>query len=164
VEAVKALRRLDLRTFVLGLGADLTSPDAFRVLNSMAEEGGMARSCADGKSCGTGSTCDPSNLLCTRRYYAADNGAQLAADLADALERVPRAPCEFRLDEPLPDPALISVSMDKVRVPPEQFRYEPTPAVVLTGDACTRVMNSDASDPRVVEIRAVYPMGSTGNP
>jgi hypothetical protein len=157
VAGVRSLRDAGIRTFVLGLGSELTSPDAFRVLNAMAEEGGMARSCSGGRSCAATETCDPSTLLCSRRYYASDNGAQLAADLADAISRVPAAPCELHLDWPLVDEELVSVFLDGQLLNRDQFHYEPTPSIVIDGAACERIKAADVSDGLRVEIRAVYP-------
>jgi hypothetical protein len=88
--AVSALRGRNIRTVVVGFGADTTSGDAPLVLNELANAGGLARTCPNGTSaeCGPGGSCDVPLRLCTRRYYQAANASELQAVLAEIAARL----------------------------------------------------------------------------
>ncbi len=74
VSAVRALRSAGVKVAVIGLGADFSSPVAAAVMNAVADEGG-ATACAPG-------------VTCAKRYFEANNEAQLLGSLATALLRV----------------------------------------------------------------------------
>jgi hypothetical protein len=84
-DAVKALRAVDVKTIVIGYGPDVATGDGAAMLNAMADLGGVARGCPNGTNaeCGTGGTCDGATRLCSNRFYAAANGAELEAALRD---------------------------------------------------------------------------------
>jgi hypothetical protein len=164
VASVKALRLENLRTVVMGFGGDLSSGDAFQVLNEMAEEGGMPRSCAGGALCAADETCD-ARQLCTRRYYAARSGDELAQALEALTRTVTLEPCAVRLDAPVPDPAFIAVLVDGRPVPGTEWSYllEPTPRVVLQGETCRRILSADALSAVNIDVRALYPLAGSTN-
>src|SRR5688500_14189138 len=76
---VTELRKKNIRTIVIGFGADTASGDGPDTLNAMAENGGFARSCPNGTSaeCGSGNTCDTATGLCGRKFYQASSAADL---------------------------------------------------------------------------------------
>lgn len=72
--AVRALRSAGVKVAVIGLGADFSVDEAQTLMNALAEEGG-ATACAPG-------------VMCTQRYFEANNEAQLLGALSTALLRV----------------------------------------------------------------------------
>lgn len=87
--AVKALRAVGVRTIVVGYGPDVTTGDGAAMLRTMAELGGFARGCPGGtdSECGAGNTCEAATRLCSSRFYAAADGAQLELALREITEQ-----------------------------------------------------------------------------
>jgi hypothetical protein len=82
VAAIEELRTKNVRTVVIGFGADALTGDGPEVLSQMAAAGGMGRACPNGvgSECGTGG-CEVSTKLCKRTFYPASNAAELVTQL-----------------------------------------------------------------------------------
>lgn len=160
VAQVKALFQRDIRTVVVGFGADVNSGPGPAVLKAMADEGGFARRCPDGTTaeCG-GGACDLSTHLCEQSFYAARNGAELEAALAKISEGVMGNPCEFVLTEKPDDAGLLSVLVDGQVVAPVRDvtweYFEAKQSVVFAGDICERLKASTPQEPVNLEFRIV---------
>jgi hypothetical protein len=153
VQAVRALASNKIRTAVIGFGSD-TNGSA--LLDQMAFEGGLARSCKVDADCGAAGPCAAG--LCRTRYYQANDGAALAQVLRDIVSKL-QTPCEYRLGF-TPDPdARFSVLIDGQAVaedPANTWRYDPTSSTVfLTGGLCARAEASSINDPMKLEIRVL---------
>jgi hypothetical protein len=94
VQAITALRNIQVKTVVIGFGLE-TQPDggmgtgfAPPALQAMAIAGGAPRTCPTGSDaeCGVG-TCDPGTKVCTLGYYQANNGSQLLAVLQQVVRQ-----------------------------------------------------------------------------
>lgn len=163
VAAVQSLRAKDIKTIVIGFGTDfnLTSSSGAQgvaTLNAMAEQGGFARACSQNSDCGSGDTCDTASQRCTRRFYQAPNGGELASVLQRVAESVRKSPCLVPFagaGELLP--AAISVSLDGKELAPGESSWSLTDeGVLFTGAACQRLEAATPSAPVVVEVRAAH--------
>jgi hypothetical protein len=167
VNAVNALRAKEIKTIVIGFGADFNagsdpnSPGArgAATLNAMAEVGGFARACSLDADCGVGDTCDTTAKLCTRRFYKATNKDELVAALRQISEKVGVGdPCLLRFD-PLQRPT----AQELVVVYVNGERLEPGPdswslvdeGIQFVGATCSRIQNSTPANPVDIEVRAV---------
>jgi hypothetical protein len=163
VAAVTALRARNIRTIVIGFGAETATGDGTEVLNAMAEAGGFAiepKSCTANADCGTGDTCDTTAGKCRRRFYQAGNQTELAAALDAITERVVTGnPClvKLALDQIPPSESLLVVYMDGVRLTASDttWRLREQQGVEFLGDRCTRIKNSTPADPAKIEIRSI---------
>ncbi len=159
--AVKELRAKNIRTIVIGFGADTATGAGTVVLNAMATAGGFPRECAVDADCGTGDTCDTGAKLCRRQFYQAGNQAELAAALAAISARVgPANPCLLEIPpEQLPSSeSLVVVYINKERVEASDTAWRLNVAlsgIEFKGDLCTRIKNSTPLDPVDIEVRAV---------
>ncbi|MGA9523382.1 MAG: adventurous gliding motility lipoprotein CglB [Myxococcaceae bacterium] len=162
VQAISGLSSQDIRTIVVGFGADTGDSLARPTLNTMAQAGGFARSCQTNVDCGVNDTCDLATKTCGNKFYKAAN----ASELAEALTRIQNLignenPCEFLLDA-VPqddDPRFLAVYVDEQRLTagPDTWSYanNGTPTVTFSGDTCNRLTNASANAPVEVEIRIV---------
>jgi hypothetical protein len=162
VDQVQALKNQNIKTIVIGFGADTSTSDAAQVLNAMAETGGFPRACPGGTDaeCGGGSgACEQTTHLCTQRFYQAKDGSELASALAQISERVGAGDvCVYKLDAPPSDPRFLSVLVDGKNEPsgPNTWAYDAsTGTVTFQGDLCTQLRNSTSDKPVNVEFRAV---------
>lgn len=164
VQAVTNLRNpekeKDIRTIVIGFGAETASGTGPETLNAMAEAGGFARSCAaDANACGADDTCDPVSKLCGRRFYQAANQQELANALAQIINRIGDTnPCLLALTAAqLPsDPSLIVVYVNDAPMESGPNTWELTSAgVEFKGDTCNRILGSTNTNPIKLEARAV---------
>jgi hypothetical protein len=149
-----------IRTIVIGFGAETAVGAGPETLNAMAEAGGFARNCAiDANACGAGDTCDPVTKLCGRRFYQAANQAELATALREIIDKLgDKDPCLLALD-PLQrpsDPKLIVVYVNDQPVEPGLNTWELTNlGVQFVGDLCNRILSSTNANPIKLEARAV---------
>ncbi len=162
VQAISGLATQDVRTIVVGFGADTGASLGRSALNTMAQAGGFARSCQTNADCGANDTCDLATKTCGNKFYQAAN----AAELAEALTRIQNLignenPCEFLLDA-VPqddDPRFLAVYVDEQRLTagPDTWSYANSgkPSVIFSGDTCNRLTNASANAPVDVEIRVV---------
>ncbi len=141
-EKIQALRAKNIRTVVVGFGADTATGDAADTLNLMAEAGGFAR---------TG----------TPKFYRAANGQELTAALDDISRRIGDAdPCKFPLTVEPSDPRFLSVIVngESVTTGADTWSYAPpqgmTPAtVVAQGRLCQNINTADTRNPVKIQIR-----------
>jgi hypothetical protein len=177
VNAVKALAAKDIKTIVIGFGADFdpSSPAGSKgaeTLSAMAVEGGFSldRACTANADCGTGETCDTAAKLCKRRFYKAANAAELVTALRQISEKVQdNNPCEIDLS-PSTDGALYKQELIIVYINGE--RQEPgastwtlvnttvgntvtAQTVTFQGAMCQRINTSSPTNPVNIEVRAV---------
>ncbi|HYI00720.1 adventurous gliding motility lipoprotein CglB [Hyalangium sp.] len=161
VAAVAELQsQKQIRTIVIGFGAETAVGAGPETLNAMAEAGGFARNCAkDANACGAGDTCDPVSKVCGRRFYQAANQAELATALAEIINKVGTTdPCLLALDpSQLPsDRSLIVVYVNDQAVDEGTNTWQLTDlGVQFVGDTCTRILNSTDANPIKLEARAV---------
>jgi hypothetical protein len=168
VKAVTELRtEKQIRTIVIGFGADTSTGAGPEVLNAMAEEGGFARNCeGNPNACGAGDTCDATTKLCGRRFYQAASQAELSQALLEIINKVGTSdPCLIPLeDSQLPTPSssgdlynLIVVYINDVAVPHDdtntwKFVDE---GIRFVGGTCDRILDSTDANPIKIEVRAV---------
>jgi hypothetical protein len=154
--AIKELRARNVRTLVVGFGADLGPASA--VLEAMAVEGGMARACPNGTDaeCAPG-TCVTATKRCSTPYYQAADGAALESAFYKIGQLLPVVdPCLYRLDVTPPDARLLTVSVDGVAAAtgPETWTYD-AGKVTFTGELCAKLSVSTVYAPVDVEFRIV---------
>ncbi len=84
VHAIVELRQKNIKTIVVGFGADALNGDGPAALNAMALAGGFARTCPQGTDaeCGVGNTCDVATRVCQQTFYRATSATELATALA----------------------------------------------------------------------------------
>jgi hypothetical protein len=162
VTAVKQLRSRNVRTIVVGFGADFASPEALDVLNSMAAEGGFARKCPNGTNAECG---DPSgmanrcmNNICQKQFYAAANATDLGRALADIQNLIgSEDPCLFNLSDRPTDQRFLAVIINGTTTPAGSATWTLTQTgnVQFTGGLCDRIKASTTVEPLNVEFRIV---------
>ena len=86
-KAIAELKAKEIRTIVIGFGADLISGDSPDTLNAMANAGGLGKRCPKktDAECGTNNTCTPTTGVCTRQYYQATSATELATALGEMM-------------------------------------------------------------------------------
>jgi hypothetical protein len=156
-----------IRTIVIGFGAELTSGSAPATLNAMAQAGGAARACEQDADCGTGDTCNVAAKQCNRAFYQARNGAELAAALQKISEGLTTEPCLIKLESnQLPsDPSLLVVKITDdnqtrtaTRAPSQSGPGDyvvTTRGVEFIGATCEAIKVSTPADPVTIEVYAV---------
>lgn len=160
VQAVKDLAAKGIQTIVVGFGAETAQGDGPQVLNAMAREGGMARSCLPGQtSCGPADACEATTRLCQHAYYQAGNQAELANILRQIRARILYPdPCLVRLvPSQLPsDPRLVVAYVEGERLTAGDDTWVlEDEGVRFQGATCERILTSDPSLPVHLEIRAI---------
>ena len=82
---ITALRQKNIKTIVIGFGADTAAGDAYETLNAMAVAGSFARTCPGNTDaeCGASGTCNLTTRFCDRKYYQASSASELLAVLND---------------------------------------------------------------------------------
>lgn len=107
VGEIDKLRAVQIRTIVVGFGADTATGDGPEVLNAMARAGGFARRCMVDADCGAADACSGANVAgnqygrCGRAYYQAANGAELIGALAEIKDIIGDR-CRYSLGQLLP--------------------------------------------------------------
>jgi len=157
----------NIRTIVVGFGADTAGAEGQAVLEAMANAGQFPRTCPGGTQaeCGTG-TCDVTSKTCDPPFYQAGNAAELATVLANISKKLSQAPCDYTLAVTPSDANLIAVLVNGVVVPrgTDTWQYLapnspscptacPFGEVQLTGQLCTDARTATEQDPFKVEIR-----------
>jgi len=161
---VTGLRGKNIKTIVIGFGAETAAGDGPDTLNALAEAGGFARACGEedggfsNSRCGPGNTCDPVTKLCSRKFYQATNSAELASVLADISKAIdPLSICNYKLDDIPGDPSLLSVVIDGVNSPgntADTWTYSGG-RVTFVGALCAKVTAATPIAPVRVEFRIV---------
>jgi hypothetical protein len=166
VAAITAQRQKDIRTIVVGFGADTSAGDGPEVLQAMAEAGGFPRSCPGGTNaeCGSG-TCDTTTKTCSTKYFQARDAVELATVLGRIGGEISRQPCEYELSQTPSNGALLSVlvSGQPIQRGPDTWEYRPPGQandaggqfgkVVLLGSLCAQAEASTKEAPFDIEIR-----------
>ncbi|MGV3622546.1 MAG: adventurous gliding motility lipoprotein CglB [Archangium sp.] len=160
VEAVRALRMKNIKTIVVGFGADLATGSGPAVLNALAKEGGFPRTCPDGTDaeCGTGNTCIVADKVCSQSFYQAANGAELATALTKISNLLGVDACTYTLSEQPSDKRYLAVVMDGQTLSEgaQTYTYDyGTSKVTFVGEACTKITSSTVQNPVNVEFRIV---------
>lgn len=158
VGQVLALNKKNIKTIVVGFGADTTGGVAGGVLTAMANAGGFQRKCENGTDaeCGTGDTCNKVNKLCNRPFYQAANGTELAKALADISGSLAQDVCLFPLDARPTDQRYVSVLWQGKDLQPgaDSWSYSGG-AVTFLGSYCAQIKASTNAAPIDVEFRIV---------
>lgn len=158
-----AFSQRNIRTIVVGFGAETAAGDGPMVLEAMAQAGGFPRTCPQGTNaeCGTG-TCDPASKTCTPGFYQASNAADLATVLANIAKKISQTPCDYLLDVTPSDPNFITVLVNGNPVPrgPDTWVYfgpggdgGANGKVQLVGSLCTQAESATPDNPIKIEIR-----------
>jgi hypothetical protein len=161
VSAVTDLRtQKDIKTIVIGFGAETASGAGPDTLNAMAAAGGFARNCASAPdACGAGDTCDPATKLCGRRFYQAANQTELSKALAEIINLVGSTDiCLLALDpaQRPSDPSLIIVYVNDEPVASGDSTWTLTDkGVQFQGATCDRIKSSTDKNPIKLEARAI---------
>lgn len=95
VDAVLQLKAKNIKTIVVGFGADTSSGDAPQVLNALAEAGGFPRACpnaTDAECGGSAGSCISTTRVCNTKFYQATNGNELAAVLNQIGQQIAPTP------------------------------------------------------------------------
>ncbi|MHB8875551.1 MAG: adventurous gliding motility lipoprotein CglB [Myxococcaceae bacterium] len=161
LSAIRSLRNSDIRTMVIGFGADTATGPAVGVLNAMAAEGGSPRGCVTDADCGAGDRCGTGSM-CDRKFYQAANAAELGRVMeAIGLIIDPKQACTVTLREPPSNSTFMSVLVNGASVTsgPDTWTYT-AGAVVFAeaGAQCTAIRQASAQHPVDVEIRVVEPL------
>ncbi|HYO52676.1 adventurous gliding motility lipoprotein CglB [Archangium sp.] len=164
VGAVQALRGKEIKTIVIGFGADFNSTSesgklGAATLNGMAEAGGFSRACKVDADCGTGDTCETAKGLCKRRFYQAGNKTELVTALRQITEKVRvDDPCLLRFD-PAQRPSsqeLVVVYINGERLSSGADTWSlTTDGISFAGSTCERIKSSTSADPVNIEVRAI---------
>lgn len=144
LETVRALRAKNIRTIVLGFGAEVVTGDAPRVLAELAHAGGMER------ICGT--------TVCDVPFYRAGTADELADALRKVLFDIHLTPCEYWLEARPSSPELLSVLVDgaDVQPGPDTWNYDFAGSkVFFTGPLCAQLEASTTRTPVSLEFRIV---------
>jgi len=174
VEAVRSLRAKNIKTIVIGFGADFNSAstsgrEGAATLNAMAEAGGFARACKVNSDCGTGDTCNAVSGLCNRSFYQAANKDELVAALQQIGQKVQVGdPCLLTFDatQRPSSQELVVVYVNEERLSPGVDTWSVTTekdaankdiitGVKFAGSTCERIKNSTPANPVDIEVRAV---------
>jgi hypothetical protein len=151
---VKALKAKGIKTIVVGFGADTSGGDAAAVLQGMGLAGGFPRVCKTDADCGTGDSC--SNELCSRQFYQASNGTELAAALAKISAGLGGATCEQILDTQPTDQRYVTVLWNGADVQPGPTTWTYAGGrVTFLGTYCDQILASTNANPVNVEFRIV---------
>ncbi|MCY1082344.1 adventurous gliding motility lipoprotein CglB [Archangium lansingense] len=162
VEAVQALRAKEIRTIVIGFGADfdantMSGSKGAETLNGMAVAGGfsIARTCTSDAQCGTGDQCDTAAKLCKRRFYQASNQSELSSSLQQIVDTLQKASCLVRLaDAGSYTQESLVVSLDgQVLAPGESSWSLTSEGVRFTGTACEQLEAATPAAPVLVEVQ-----------
>ncbi|WP_434344976.1 adventurous gliding motility lipoprotein CglB [Myxococcus virescens] len=159
VAAVRALAEKQIRTIVIGFGAETAVGDGPAVLEAMARAGGFKRTCDAERPCGEGDTCNPTTGLCNRSFFQAGNQAELASALEEiSLAVTLKEPCLIPLDGPQrpTDPKLLVVYVEGERTPSSDSTWTLNDdGVRFTGQICERILASTPESPVKIEVRAI---------
>ncbi len=150
VAAVEELRKKNIKTIVIGFGAETEAGDGPETLNAMAEAGGFARTC-------------PAGTPNCKKFYQAGNQAELAQALKDIIDLVgTRDPCLLNMASdqrpPNDNESLMVVYINGESLRPGADTWNLVPAgVQFNGATCTRIKTSTTANPVSIEVRVVRP-------
>ncbi len=158
VEAIKVLRTKEIKTIVVGFGADTAGGAAAETLNAGALAGGFIRECPNSTDaeCGSGNTCDKARKVCSTQFFQASSATELAATLTAIYSNVGKGDaCVFKLDSQPSDPKLLAVLVNGANVPrgPDSWEYNGS-EVRLIGKLCAEAKNPGA-EKKTIELRVL---------
>lgn len=153
--ALKSQR--NIRTVVIGFGADVVGGVAQDTLEAMAEAGAFVRKCPNAnQSCGTGNPCVLATGLCSKQYFQATDGAALVASLAEIGKTLTQETCRYTLVDVPTDPLLLSVVVNGTAYPrgTDNWSYDPSKnQIVFLGALCDRIKGNTSDNPVRLDIR-----------
>jgi hypothetical protein len=166
VAAVQQLRAQNIKTIVIGFGADFSSGNesgrrGAETLNAMAIAGDFNRTCAANADCGAGDTCNTSTGLCNRRFYQAGNKDELLSALRQISEKVGDKPCLLKFTDPAQAPTsaelvVVYINGERLAAGSDTWGLLPDKSgLEFLGSTCTRIENSSTANPAEIEVRAV---------
>lgn len=161
IAAVVNLKQRDIRTIVVGFGADFgATGDGPEVLNAMAEAGGFAKACpnlTDAECGGAAGSCDKSIGVCVQKFYQASNATDLAKTLADISASIGAdSICKYALDAAPSDPRFISVIVNGTTTLTGLDTWEYAAGTIeLKGKLCDQVKAATPQAPVKLEFRIV---------
>jgi hypothetical protein len=157
VAQVQTMASHDIRTIVIGFGADVVGGIAQDTLEAMAEAGGFVRKCPNtSQSCGNDNACVLATGLCSKQYFEATDGDALTAALAEISSSITQTQCIYNLDEEPSDPALISVVLNGTPYLPGADTWNYNAAknqIVFVGALCAQLKNNTPQNPITLDIR-----------
>jgi von Willebrand factor type A domain len=161
VAQVKAMRTNNIRTIVIGFGADVVGGIAEDTLEAMADAGGFVRKCPNtNESCGDGNDCVLATGLCSKQYFQATDGTALTEALAEISSSITQTQCVYNLDE-VPAGAdggspAISVVLNGMPYLPgsDTWIYDPVKnQIVFQGALCAQLKTNTPQNPITLDIR-----------
>lgn len=157
VAAVTALRAREIKTIVVGFGADTAQGDGPQVLSALAQAGGFRPACASDADCGSiAGSCEPSSNTCLPRFYQAANGAELAAALAAIARAIDPKPCEYELTDPPVDARMISIRVDGEPIPSDSGTWSYVDGkLTFTGELCAKLEASTPASPVRLQVQVL---------
>jgi hypothetical protein len=155
IESMKANQ--NIKTIVIGFGADVVGSIAQSTLEAMAEAGGFVRKCPNTNgSCGPGNACVLATGLCSEQFFQATDGQTLTEALAEIGSTLTQTACIYNLDEVPSDPSLISVVLDGTPylTGADTWTYNASKnQVVFQGSLCAMLKNNTPQNPVTLDIR-----------
>lgn len=160
VAEINALRQAGVTTIVVGFGADTAGAVGGSMLQDMGRAGGFVRTCEVDADCGSGQTC--SAKVCDKAFFQTGNEAELSEALAKIARDIQVTdPCKVTLATQPSDPRLLSVRLNRERLPdtdPATGKVNwvyVAPAVELQNDACARVKASTPDAPVTITVSVI---------
>jgi hypothetical protein len=167
-EAIARLREANVKTIILGFGADTKSGLGPQTLELLGKTGGFERECHADSDCGAGdscsvhttSPCGKAITACARHFFQAGNAVELGA----ALEAIRNGigctdPCFYALGSRPSNPKLLAVRMDDRSIPrdqPDTWVYDEVKnEVTFQGASCSKLTSSTVSAPVKLEFRVL---------
>jgi von Willebrand factor type A domain len=155
IETMKATQ--NIKTIVIGFGADVVGSVPQATLEAMAEAGGFVRKCPNtSDSCGSGNDCVLATGLCSQQFFQATDGPTLTEALAEIGSTLTQTACVYNLDEAPSDPSLISVVLDGTPYlsGPDTWTYNASKnQIVFQGALCAELKNNTPQNPVTLDIR-----------
>jgi hypothetical protein len=158
VSQIQSMRtNLNIKTIVIGFGADVVGGIAQSTLEAMAEAGGFVRKCPNtNEDCSPTNPCVLATALCSQQYFQATDGQALTDALAEIGSTLTQTACIYNLDEVPSDPSLISVVLDGTPyLPgPDTWTYNTSKnQIVFEGALCAQLKNNTPQNPVTLDIR-----------
>jgi hypothetical protein len=148
---------LNIKTIVIGFGADVVGGIAQGTLEAMAEAGGFVRKCPNtNQDCSATNPCVLATALCSQQYFQATDGPALTDALAEIGSTLTQTACIYNLEEVPSDPSLISVVLDGTPyLPgPDTWTYNASKnQIVFEGALCAQLKNNTPQNPVTLDIR-----------
>ncbi len=157
---IKALRQRNIRTVVIGFGAEIASVTSSITLNAMAQAGGFARQCPQGTDaeCGANSQCTPSTKLCTPSFYRTTDSTELGAAFKSISELLGPDACEYTLSTRPSDARYLAVIVNEQSIAASDTTYAfdaDANKVTFKGPLCQQLKAATELNPVSVEFRTV---------